>query len=160
MKKLFHLLNRIIQVILVFLIGCQFYLFVVKKITGNIQPTVFGFSNAIVISGSMHDTIEVNDMVLTHSQKEYQIDDIITFKKNDYLVTHRIVDIRGDAFITQGDANNSVDEDVVVKEEIVGKVIMIIPYVGYVIGFLQTPLGMLCCLLLFVLLLCLPQPLK
>lgn len=160
MKKLGHVLNQLFQILLVFLIGCQCYLFAARKITGAIQPTIFGFSDAIVISGSMHDTIEVNDMIITHAQEEYHMNEIILFVKNDYLVTHRIVDVRGDYFVTQGDANNTVDEGFVYKEDIVGKVIIIIPYIGYVIGFLQTPLGMLCCLVLFVLFLSLPHALK
>ena len=51
-------------------------------------------------------------------------------------------------YITRGDANNTADREPVARENVVGRVVLVIPRVGAVIGFLRTPLGM--CLLLFI----------
>jgi len=87
-------------------------------------------------------------MVLNRSMKSYGIGDIITYKHGDIYITHRVVDITDKGYITQGDANNTEDTEAVKAEDIVGKVVLVIPKIGAVIGFIRTPLGMM--LLLFI----------
>lgn len=43
------------------------------------MPTVFGFSAATVVSGSMADEINVGDFIITKEQSAYREGDIITF---------------------------------------------------------------------------------
>lgn len=132
------LLTAVLSVILV----CNLYTIAARAITGQLQPTVFGFSAAVVISGSMQDAIQIDDMILTHKGKDYAVGDVITFQSEGNLVTHRIVEKTAEGFITKGDANNTADLDPVPPEMVVGKVVLVIPGIGKAIAFLRTPLGM------------------
>ena len=64
------------------------------------------------------------------------------FKVVMFVTTHRIVGIAVDGKITtKGDANNTADMKTVTKREIIGKVIIDIPYVGYVVTTAKQPYG-------------------
>lgn len=72
----------------------------------------------------MKPELAIGDIIIIKECDEYNKNDIITFNVNDeYLVTHRIIEKRGDNFVTKGDNNTSKDEELVQKENIVGKVI-------------------------------------
>lgn len=105
------------------------------------MPLLFGYGRAVVITGSMEPAIKPCDIVIIHEQENYQVGDIVIYKAHSYI-THRIVAKTDDGYITQGDANN-VDDGEILKSQVVGKVIRIIPQVGKVIDFFKTPLGML-----------------
>lgn len=132
------------------------YPFAAKHLLGVKHPTVFGYSTAVVVSGSMSGSIEVNDVVVIHKQDMYKPDDIISYLQGDILITHRIAAQQQDAFITKGDANDTADSDPVFPEQIVGKVVMIIPKVGALIAFLHTPAGLAVLFVCAVLLLIVP----
>lgn len=94
---------------------------------------------------------------MTRVQTDYAPGDIVSFASGSTLVTHRIVQENPDGFVTQGDANNTADIQPVASEQIVGKVVLSIPAVGIVLGYLQTPLGLTCLVLLGFLLIELPM---
>ena len=100
-----------------------------------------------VLSGSMEPAISVGSIIVIRSADEYKIDDIITFQfaLNQPATTHRIIDtqiIEGRTyFITQGDANEEPDPRPVREEEVLGRVLFSVPLVGYVVNFVQQPLG-------------------
>lgn len=137
-----------LTVILAVLLGCNLYRIAVRTVTGERMPAVFGYSTAVVISGSMSGYVEVNDMVVIHGQKSYSVGDVITFERRDSIVTHRIVGETDEGFITKGDANNAVDEDVVSMDQVVGRVILVIPKIGAIMEALRTPLGRMCLVLM------------
>jgi len=144
LKTLGRILSIVITVLLGLLLACNLYTIVARMVTKQLQPAVFGFSTAVVISGSMSDSIEVNDMVVIHRQKSYEVGDVITFETRGSLVTHRIIGETSLGFTTKGDANNSPDLDPVRQEQIVGRVVLVIPKIGRAIEFMRTPLGMTC----------------
>lgn len=80
--------------------------------------------------------------------ENYEINNIISFyilEKKYMPMTHRIVNKieknNQSFFITKGDANDAPDSHEVEKNEIIGKVIFKIPYIGYVIDAARTPIG-------------------
>ena len=76
-----------------------------------------------VQTGSMENGIHVGDYVLIFRKEKYVIGDVVTYSKDDYFITHRIIkSIDGDKVITKGDANNLEDEEINVSS-IKGKVI-------------------------------------
>jgi signal peptidase len=84
-----------------------------------------------------------------------KIGDIICFKvetESPTTVTHRIINITSQGFITKGDANEDPDQWIVKKENVIGKVIATIPYIGYLGYFVRTPIG-------FILLIIIPATL-
>lgn len=121
------------------MIGYCVFMMNAKMVLHEQLPMIAGYGNAVVLSGSMEPTFTVNDCLIIHEQEKYELDDIITFIDSDnMLVTHRIIKINGDEIITQGDANNVHDKAISI-EQIKGKVIKIIPKLGYIISFMQNP---------------------
>ena len=108
----------------------------------------------IVLSGSMEPAISAGDAVLIDSVDPRTIatGDVITFQETDEGVptTHRVVGVidRTEAgptlaFRTQGDANEDADVAAVRPEQVIGKVVLVLPYVGYVVGFVDSEVGFL-----------------
>jgi len=92
----------------------------------------------MVLSGSMEPTIKTGGVVMVKPTSEYQIGDVITYQYGHYsrnLTTHRIIGK------TQGDNNNAADLHPVEREQIKGKVLLTIPYVGYVANFARSKVG-------------------
>lgn len=84
-----------------------------------------GISSLIVSSGSMEPELSVGDVIIIKSCANYEVGDIITYNVNDeYFVTHRIIEIEGNNFVTKGDNNNVEDSQVVLKENVEGKLIL------------------------------------
>ena len=147
LKLLGRIISGLVTALLAVLLCCNLYLIGARALNKASQPTIFGYSAAVVVSGSMSGTIEVNDMVIFHRESSYAPDDIVTYKSGGSLVTHRIVEETEEGFITKGDANNTPDREPVPMENIVGKVALTIPKIGLLANFLRTPLGMLCLVL-------------
>lgn len=114
----------------------------------------------IVNSGSMAPVVNRGDLIFIHSAKIYKTGETITFcqdKNCKILVTHRVFDLRLEQgrliYITKGEANDLPDTREIKTEEIVGKVIFIVPYLGYVAGFIKQPIVaiLLICILLILL---------
>ncbi len=112
------------------------------------SPSVFGWSWGVILSGSMEPEISLDDLIVNKAQDSYEVGDIITFENGSSLTTHRIVGKAENGFITQGDANNTEDTTPVTRDRIVGKVVFAIPRAGLVLGWLRTPMGMLCMVLM------------
>ncbi|WP_082682130.1 signal peptidase I [Haloferax profundi] len=103
-----------------------------------------------VVSGSMEPTIHVGDIVFVTDTPASTIEkgDIITFdrdRSDDIRTTHRVVDVveRDDGlfFRTKGDANEDPDTALVPASALVGVVSVSVPYVGYVLVFGATDVG-------------------
>lgn len=105
--------------------------------------------NKVVIynikTGSMEDNIHVGDHILIVKQNDYKIGDVVTYKKDNGYITHRIIKIDQDKITTKGDANNVEDESVD-KKRIVGKVV----YSGKILNIIFKYKYMIACLLLSV----------
>jgi len=73
-----------------------------------------------------------------------KIGDIICFKLSEPTsITHRIINITDEGFTTKGDANEDPDQWTVKKENVIGKLILTIPYFGYIGYFVRTPIGLI-----------------
>lgn len=101
------------------------YVLVTTGIMKMDYANIFGYTYFQVKTGSMGDVIEVGDVIIVKLDSKYKKDDIITYKSGGEFITHRLVDIKDDRLITKGDINNVVD-DPISKEQVIGKVVMII----------------------------------
>jgi len=112
------------------------------------------FNAYVVLTGSMVPEILINDVVVTKrvENKELKVNDIITFVSSDprfsgYVITHRIREVFVDpktgeySYQTKGDANNTVDITHAKGSNVLGKVILKIPKLGYLQQFLATQGG-------------------
>ena len=84
------------------------------------NKSFFGFRVYRVISGSMQPTLQIGDIIIIRKEKEYHINDIITYDTGLTTVTHRIKSIDNNDVVTKGDAND-VNDDVFNVDKIVGK---------------------------------------
>lgn len=152
--------------IFLLLIGGTLLLYIadikIRAAKGDYSAPVF---NAyVVLSGSMLPTIQIKDIVVTKKipEDELKKGDIITFISPDVRfggisITHRIIDKYYDeslgsyTYRTQGDNNNVADSALVPNANILGKVILKIPKLGYVQDILASKGG----LIVFVLIPCL-----
>ncbi len=113
----------ILIIVFVMVAYCYVQLAVQKKEYVN----VFGYTFFRVVTGSMADTIRINDVVIVKITKDIKEDDIITYKIGKNFITHRVITISDEkSLITQGDANNTPDEPIGL-EDVLGKVIFILP---------------------------------
>jgi signal peptidase len=110
-------------------------------------PLVFGFGYAIILSGSMEPEFYPGDMVVIHKEAMYEAGDIVTFQQSGRPVTHRISEETTDGFITKGDFNNSADQEIVKRNQVIGKIIKVIPQAGDAVDFFQSTTGMILILL-------------
>jgi signal peptidase len=102
----------------------------------------------IVQSGSMEPAVPVGSLVVIKPSEQYRVGDIITFgadTKTQVPTTHRILSVDksldGTTYTTKGDANEEADPSVVHERDIIGKVLLDVPYAGYVLHFAKQPLG-------------------
>jgi signal peptidase len=139
-KKALSALNRAALIFLVMLLLTNLYIMVQKIVLHNDLPKVLGFSQLIVVSGSMQPAIDAGDLVVIRQQKKYNVGDIVTLRSGNSLVTHRIIDMDQEYVHTKGDANNVADQPMPLSS-IQGKVILRVPSFGRLLLFLKTPFG-------------------
>ncbi|MDZ5811347.1 signal peptidase I [Halorubrum sp. AD140] len=113
-------------------------------------PEVVGADESfVVLTASMTPAIAPGDVVIVAERDPTAIaaGDVITFSRgtSDVPVTHRVVDVvaadGGVAFETRGDANEDTDPGLVPATNLIGEVVFVIPYIGYVIQFAGTRAG-------------------
>ena len=115
-------------------------------------PSFFGWKPFIVLSGSMETQISAGDIVVVKEidTNELKKGDIIAFKDGNIVITHRIdevTEIDGKTqYITKGDNNNTQDIGYVLPEQVEGVFKFKIARLGNIAMFIQTPLGMIVCL--------------
>lgn len=115
-------------------------LLIIFAIMGSLVSGLFRYKIIAIASGSMSGTYERGDAIIYYqfkkdSEKELQKGEIIAFRKENKIITHRIISItkkNGRTIITtKGDANESPDNFEVYEEEVLGIVKYKIDYIGY-----------------------------
>lgn len=106
-----------------------------------------GFQIFSVLSGSMEPGIPTGSLIVTIPSREYSVGDVVTHNTSGQSmpVTHRIVEKyeqQGElVFRTKGDANDLEDGGTISIQDIMGKVRLIIPYLGYPVYYSKEPIG-------------------
>ena len=123
-------------------------LFIINLILSFEENThIFGIYMFNIVSESMKPTLEVDDVVVVQKCKpsQLQIGDIITFRQDNRIISHRILDITKEKgitkFKTKGDNNEIPDSDLVEQEQIYGKVQFSIYKIGKIISYIQNARG-------------------
>lgn len=160
-KKIFHFLSTIFFYSIILILVISFLMvtvtFIDKKISiknGKVVSPLFGAY--VIISNSMIPHINVYDAVVTvrAKEKQIQIDDIITFLSKEIEtagtpITHRVIGIVHDpdnqnkviGYRTKGDHNNTADFALIAPNEVIGKVFLRIPMIGYLQLIMTKPIG-------------------
>ena len=137
------ILNILIMVVVVITIIGLYYMAQVKILNKD-YANIFGYTFFEVATGSMANTINIGDIVVVKVNEAFKENDIIVYKEENSFITHRVIKIDGQDLITRGDANNSEDKPIK-SDQILGKVIYIIPKIGIWRRVLASPeiLGMI-----------------
>lgn len=111
-------------------------------------PITGGIKIMAVLSGSMEPAIHTGSVVIVRPHISYHIGDVITFKgtgSKNISITHRIAEMRVDrgapSYVTKGDANNAPDLRVISQKEVIGSVMLSVPYLGYAVETARRPYG-------------------
>lgn len=136
-KTIEVILNIIIVLVLILVILASIYVSQTKLMHKD-YANVLGYTGFEVITGSMSGTIEIGDVVIVKLTDDIKENDIIVYKDDNAFITHRIIKIDNELITTKGDVNNSEDKQIS-KEQIIGKVIKIVPKVSVWRKVLSTP---------------------
>ena len=106
-------------------------------------PDFLGFKTYEIVSRSMEDTINKNDIIVVKKVDKNEINenDIISFDNGNEIITHRIVDIENingqTLYTTKGDNNRFADDEKISFEQIEGKYVFKLSKLGYLMNFLK-----------------------
>jgi len=99
---------------------------------------MFSIYPSVIATGSMEPLIRPGDIILVNKnvdKQNLQVGDIIQFKSEQILISHRIITVLGDEEVrryqTKGDNNSAEDTDLIAPERIKGKIIKVIPKLGW-----------------------------
>ena len=124
-QKIIGIILTIILICVITLMIIAIYTFIQIKM---IHKSFNHFAGIIALyeeTESMKPVINVDDIVFVVINNEgLKENDIIAYYDNDYVITHRIISITDDSYITLGDNPNSGIENVN-KDQILGKVFYI-----------------------------------
>lgn len=136
--------KRIVVIVYIILIPLLLYnvsLILQSLINSEETPKFFGVRTFVIISGSMEPTLNIGDIIIVEECDTYEEGDIVSFRQNQSVVTHRITSVEvvngKNYYKTQGDNNNAEDSGTITDSLIEGKVIKTIPYIGKVLVLLQ-----------------------
>lgn len=139
LKKIGNILIDILIAIVAVCFAFALYHYISIKILKNPYTNFFGYTYFNIKTGSMEDTIKIDDYVFVKVSNDVKENDIVSYVQNGKVVTHRIVRFEDDGkVITKGDANNTEDEPIE-KEQIIGPVIKIGRQYGVVLKIITEP---------------------
>ncbi len=157
LKLIVKIISILIYIITVPIIIFNMTLIVKSYIKPNETPSFFGYKNFIIVSKSMENTINKNDVIIIREVQKDEIhkDDIIAFFQNNEVITHRIVDIVEDngvtKYLTKGDNNLHEDKDLVTYEQIEGKYQFKISGFGIILKILKNPITLIILIIILIL---------
>ena len=125
-RNLLRTVAIVAAVLLLYLIGPIRLCFVPS---GSMEPNVPTWSLCVINARTPYEDIEVGDIV------------VYTRQRDGLRIIHRVVEIRDDALVTKGDANQIDDGPSVTPDNLYGKYLFHIPGVGRVLYLARTPVG-------------------
>ena len=147
--------KKIIKFVILIILIVLFIVNLMLSIEENTH--IFGIYMFNIVSESMEPTFYKDDLAVVKSCdiEELKTGDIITFKQEDRIISHRIVDITKEKeeknFITKGDNNEVEDVEPVDIQNIYGKVVLIIPKIGKIVNYIQNVRGFInVCILIVI----------
>lgn len=123
LHKIYRIIsNTIFYILIILLLVYAVNILIYKVIKQDKLPRIFNYYIFNVKSGSMEKNINVGDYIIVKKTNDIAVNDIVTYKKDNYFITHRVIKIDKEKVITKGDKNNIADDEIK-KEDIIGKYI-------------------------------------
>lgn len=126
--------NVLFSILFVILLVYFVDILIYRVIYQDKLPRFFNYYVFNIVSGSMEDSIHVGDYIIVKKTSDFKVGDIVTYPKDDYYITHRIIAMNGDLVTTKGDANN-VSDAAINKEIILGKFLFKSRVIGFLIKY-------------------------
>lgn len=149
LKTALKIISNITTALLFMLLVITLFVVISSRASGG-EPNVFGYQLKTVLSGSMEPGIKTGSIISIQPDEnttQYEKGDVITFRgQDDMIITHRILEVEenGQQYITKGDNNNGPDTQPVLAGDIIGHYTgLTIPFVGYVLDFVNSKIGAL-----------------
>lgn len=154
-KKNAKITKRIIDIIIIILLYNIILVFIscINKIE---DISLFGYKAYRITTDSMSPSINIGDVIIVKKVQEekLQAGDVITFKQQDKVITHRITHIDEQdgkkQYTTKGDNNNLEDNEKIEYSEIEGENVLTIPKLGYFIYALENQIVFLFVILILL----------
>lgn len=148
-NKVFKIIKNIIKTLFFTLLTIYICFILIQRLTGN--KSIFGYRLFTVATGSMSGVYEINDVIVVkdYNPKKLKIGDDIAYKgekeglKNK-LITHRIIKIEtkdNKTIYTTKGVNSDIEDPEITEEQILGKVVGIIPLITQINHIVKTQLG-------------------
>lgn len=154
-KPEFHMSRAIGK--LISFVGTLIMIAAIVACLGLTIPRFAGIEQFVVVSGSMEPAIPVGSMVYSAQTDPSTLEpgDIIVFYANETgstPVTHRVVEnhVADGELITKGDANAKNDLSPIIYTNVIGKLVLHVPMLGYIaapMGSLMGKIAMGCVIL-------------
>ena len=131
-----------------FLAMCLIALLIAAALFVTLAPRL-GWRVDVVFTGSMEPELGVGSLAVTCpvAPQEIEPGHIISFYSplNGDLTSHRVIEVDRSSlyyFRTKGDANEDADPFVVLPDRVVGRVSFHVPFLGYIVQFVKSPMGL------------------
>ena len=138
-------------------VGIIFILSILVGLIGH--PLPFGQRLLALQSTSMVPQLPPGSLILIRPEPWYLPGDIVSLWERvngkDELVTHRIMSVGGNVYVTKGDSNQLYDRGLTPQRLIEGRMIMSIPVLGAVVLFFQSKTGLALLMIPITVILCL-----
>lgn len=134
-KNFFDVLSTIIMFLSIFVL--LFSIYTAYNYKNNPEEAyLFGYKPVLVLTGSMEPTLKTNSVAIVKkiNYNEVKKDDILMYKIEDKVITHRVIEKNKNEIITKGDNNQSKDAYLIKKENVKGIVV-------YKLNFLSVPIS-------------------
>jgi signal peptidase len=133
-------------------VGIAAVILLVAVVALTLIAPYFGWRVDTVRSGSMDPELKVGSVVITRpvQAEEISVGDVITFRSptSGEITSHRVSAIEdGPSFRTEAVSTEDADPFVTPAQGVVGRICFELPFAGYVVQRLVTPVGIL---LLFI----------
>ncbi len=140
MKTTKKIWNTIYTLVFIFLVA-------VAGLTALSAANIPGNYKLLVVqSGSMEPAIKQMSIVVVKPEPIYKVGDVITVtdpSNPKISITHRIVQVENNDYITKGDANKDPDLEKRPKKSVLGRVWFTVPFIGYPVAFSKTREGLI-----------------
>lgn len=137
-KKIINIVLDVLIAIFGVILAISIYNNIQIQVLGNKYSSFFGYSTFEVKTGSMGDAIHIGDWIIVKKTPTIKLNDIVTYEKNGEFITHRVIEVYKNSYVTKGDANTGKD-DTINKDQIVGVVVKILPGFGIIRKTLFNP---------------------
>lgn len=151
MKNVKKIFCGVLYIVIVFFLIINIISIISTVILKKDYPNILGYTYFEIASNSMYPALKKGDLIIIKLKNDnYIVGDIITYKDNNIYTTHRLVEVSSKGYVPKGDNNNTFDP-IIKKEQIIGKVVVKLNFVGFLICFIKKPIIIITAFLIIIL---------